>query len=139
MGNQSVQYSRMLVRTLGGPGHVFGLAAALLAPGACYSGLEDEQLAYEGDDEFDEGELDVDPLGPPSNGTCGPTMILFPVAAPHNIGDDAASCGGPGGCAVSCPDENANSNWNPAATHDGIDIFADGGASLVAVADGEVV
>ncbi len=139
-----MQHSGMSERIFGGRAHALGsvgLAAALLAPAACYTGLDDEGLAYEGEEDDDEaeGELDVEPLGPQSNVLCGPTMSLFPVAAPHNIGYDHASCSGPTGCEVSCPDRNANSDWSPAATHNGIDIFAHEGAPLVAVADGEVV
>jgi len=69
---------------------------------------------------------------------CAPRMNVFPVAAPHNIGYDRASCG-TGTCRTSCPDQNANSDWNPAATHNGIDIFAFQRAPLVAVANGTVV
>ncbi len=135
-----MQDFRDLVRNHGRRNTVgaIGLAAALLVPAACYSGLEGDELGI--DDEGDtEVELDVEPIGPNSTAVCAPTMSLFPVAAPHNIGYDGGSCGGPNGCAVSCPDSNANSDWNPATTHNGIDIFAHEGAPLVAVADGEVV
>ncbi|MEW5743743.1 MAG: peptidoglycan DD-metalloendopeptidase family protein [Myxococcota bacterium] len=70
--------------------------------------------------------------------SCPPRMSRFPVGAPHNIGYDAASCG-TGTCRTSCPDRNANSDWNPAATHNGIDVFAFQRAPLVAVADGTIV
>lgn len=70
--------------------------------------------------------------------SCWPTMSVFPVKAPHNIGYDARSCGS-GTCQISCPDANANSDWNPAATHNGIDVFAYQRAPLVAVTDGTVV
>lgn len=67
-----------------------------------------------------------------------PQMIHFPIAAPHNIGYDNPSCG-TGTCEVSCPDANANSDWNGGAGHHGIDLFAHYQAPLVAVADAEVV
>ena len=77
-----------------------------------------------------------DPIAPPP---CPEQqMIHFPVEAPHNIGYDHASCG-TGTCEVSCPDENANSDWSAAAGHHGIDVFAHHQAPLVAVADGTVV
>ncbi|MDX2012929.1 MAG: peptidoglycan DD-metalloendopeptidase family protein [Myxococcaceae bacterium] len=69
---------------------------------------------------------------------CAPRMNVFPVRAPHNIGYDRASCG-TGTCRTSCPDQNANSDWNPAATHNGIDVFAFQRAPLVAVATGTIV
>jgi hypothetical protein len=69
---------------------------------------------------------------------CSPRMSVFPVRAPHNIGYDRASCG-TGTCRTSCPDQNANSDWNPAATHNGIDVFAFQRAPLVAVASGTIV
>jgi len=68
--------------------------------------------------------------------TCDPRMNTFPVAAPHNIGYDHASCG-TGTCQTSCPDANANSDWG--GNHHGIDVFAHQGAPMVAVADGEIV
>jgi hypothetical protein len=67
---------------------------------------------------------------------CDPTMSVFPIAADHNIGYDHASCG-TGRCEISCPDENANSDWG--GDHHGIDVFAYYRAPLVAVTDGEVV
>lgn len=70
--------------------------------------------------------------------TCNPRMSRFPVGAAHNIGYDARSCGS-GTCAISCPDQNANSDWNGPAGHHGIDVFAFHRAPLVAVADGRVV
>ncbi|MBL8924222.1 MAG: peptidoglycan DD-metalloendopeptidase family protein [Myxococcaceae bacterium] len=69
---------------------------------------------------------------------CAPRMTVFPVAAAHNIGYDARSCGS-GTCRTSCPDQNANSDWNPAATHNGIDVFAYQRAPMVAVANGTIV
>ncbi|MER2563564.1 MAG: peptidoglycan DD-metalloendopeptidase family protein [Myxococcaceae bacterium] len=69
---------------------------------------------------------------------CAPRMNTFPVGAAHNIGYDRASCG-TGTCRTSCPDQNANSDWNPAATHNGIDVFAFQRAPLVAVANGTIV
>lgn len=70
--------------------------------------------------------------------TCPPRMSRFPVRAPHNIGYDARSCG-TGTCRTSCPDQNANSDWNAATGHNGIDVFAFQRAPLVAVADGTIV
>jgi hypothetical protein len=69
---------------------------------------------------------------------CAPRMSIFPIQAAHNIGYDRASCG-TGTCRTTCPDQNANSDWNPAATHNGIDVFAFQRAPLVAVANGTVV
>jgi len=69
---------------------------------------------------------------------CSPRMTVFPVAAAHNIGYDRASCG-TGTCRTSCPDQNANSDWNPATTHNGIDVFAYQRAPMVAVANGTIV
>lgn len=68
---------------------------------------------------------------------CAPVMNTFPVGAPHNIGYDAASCG-TGTCRTSCPDANANSDWNGPAGHHGIDVFAFHRAPLVAAADGVI-
>lgn len=68
--------------------------------------------------------------------SCDPQMGVFPVDGPHNIGYDAASCG-TGTCEISCPDENANSDWG--GSHHGIDVFAWHRAPLVAVTDGEIV
>lgn len=70
--------------------------------------------------------------------SCPPTMSVFPVRAAHNIGYDRASCG-TGTCRTSCPDANANSDWNGPGGHHGIDIFAYQRAPLVAVADGTVM
>lgn len=69
--------------------------------------------------------------------TCPPRMSVFPVSGAHNIGYDSASCR-TGTCAVSCPDVNANSDWQ-VADHQGIDIFAHRGAPLVATAAGTIV
>ncbi len=69
---------------------------------------------------------------------CAPRMSIFPVQAAHNIGYDRSSCG-TGTCRTTCPDQNANSDWNPAATHHGVDVFAFQRAPLVAVANGTVV
>lgn len=69
--------------------------------------------------------------------SCNPTMSVFPVKAPHNIGYDAASCGS-GTCRTSCPDANKNSDWNGGAGHHGIDVFAFQRAPLVAVTDGTI-
>jgi hypothetical protein len=67
--------------------------------------------------------------------SCAPRMSVFPVGAAHNIGYDAASCSG--GCAISCPDQHANSDWG--GSHHGIDVFAFQRAPLVAVASGTIV
>lgn len=110
-------------------GMISGLLCALLLGSGCYAGIDDGA-------EREGSELDVEPIGPDTQNSCGPLMSVFPVAAAHNIGWDP-SCAN--GCPVSCPDEHANSDWNPGASHNGIDIFAHEGADLVAVADGEVV
>ena len=68
--------------------------------------------------------------------SCAPQMVHFPVGDAHNIGYDHASCGS-GTCDISCPDDNANSDWG--GRHHGIDIFAYQGAPLTAVATGEIV
>ena len=65
---------------------------------------------------------------------CGPQMSRFPVNAEHNIGFDAASCGG--SCAISCPDQNANSDYG--GVHHGVDVFAFYRAPIVAVAAGTI-
>lgn len=70
--------------------------------------------------------------------TCPPRMRVFPVGASHNIGYDSRTCG-TGTCQISCPDQNANSDWNGPGGHHGIDVFAFHRAPLVAVADGRVV
>ncbi len=67
-----------------------------------------------------------------------PQMVHFPVGSLHNIGYDNASCG-TGTCEVSCPDINANSDWNGPAGHNGIDLFAHYQAPMLAVAEAEVV
>lgn len=69
--------------------------------------------------------------------TCSAAMTVFPVKAPHNIGYDAASCGS-GTCRTSCPDANANSDWNGGSGHHGIDVFAFQRAPLVATAAGTI-
>jgi hypothetical protein len=68
--------------------------------------------------------------------TCSPRMTHFPVGEAHNIGYDHRTCS-TGRCAVSCPDQNANSDWG--GRHHGIDIFARRNAPLVAVAPSRVV
>lgn len=69
--------------------------------------------------------------------TCSPTMSVFPVKAAHNIGYDGASCG-TGTCRTSCPDGNANSDWNGGSGHHGIDVFAFHRAPMVAVSAGTI-
>ncbi|MHB8875613.1 MAG: M23 family metallopeptidase [Myxococcaceae bacterium] len=84
----------------------------------------------------DEGEMEESYLGVSQAAiTCSPTMTVFPVKAPHNIGYDSASCG-TGTCRASCPDQNANSDWG--GSHHGIDVFAFQRAPMVAVADGTI-
>jgi hypothetical protein len=81
--------------------------------------------------------------GPPPDETittskaisCWPEMSRFPVNAPHNIGYDGASCGS-GTCEISCPDQNANSDYG--GPHHGIDVFAYHRAPIVAVASGTI-
>lgn len=112
------------------------LVASLLTLGGCYDGADDFEAPTLGD--ADEGELDVEPLDSPvSEVTCNPTMHVFPIAAPHNIGYDNASCGS-GTCETSCPDVHANSDWNGPAGHHGIDLFAYRGAPLVATTSGTI-
>lgn len=67
--------------------------------------------------------------------SCGPQMSHFPVQAPHNIGYDAASCSS--GCATSCPDQNANSDYG--GVHHGVDVFAYYRAPEVSVVSGTVM
>ena len=67
--------------------------------------------------------------------SCSPQMNRFPVNAPHNIGYDGASCGS-GTCDISCPDQNANSDYG--GVHHGIDVFAFHRAPIVAVASGTI-
>jgi hypothetical protein len=113
----------------------FVLLASLLTFGGCYEGIDTDGYA---DDEWDTDEeagLEVEPLPPTSQTKCAPRMHVFPVAAAHNIGYDAASCGS-GTCEISCPDQNANSDWG--GKHRGIDVFAFNRAPLVAVADGVI-
>jgi hypothetical protein len=88
--------------------------------------------------------IDVDDGAPPEevgstqqDVSCGPAMSVFPVKGAHNIGYDAASCG-TGTCQISCPDQHANSDWDGAGGHHGIDVFAYYRAPLVAVATGTV-
>ncbi|MCH9688943.1 MAG: peptidoglycan DD-metalloendopeptidase family protein [Deltaproteobacteria bacterium] len=120
------------------------LTAALLALG-CQ--LDDDGRpgdAWADRDDADGGEYDEDSDGSePGDGdspvaavSCAPTMHHFPIAGPHNIGYDHASCG-TGTCAISCPDANANSDWGGA--HHGMDLFAEYRSELLAVTDGQVV
>jgi uncharacterized protein GlcG (DUF336 family) len=67
--------------------------------------------------------------------SCWPEMSRFPVNAPHNIGYDGASCGS-GACDISCPDQNANSDYG--GPHHGVDVFAFYRAPIVAVASGTI-
>ncbi|MEQ1502702.1 MAG: M23 family metallopeptidase, partial [Myxococcota bacterium] len=68
--------------------------------------------------------------------SCGdPAMSAFPVADAHNIGWDPWSCGS-GTCDISCPDQNANSDFS--ADHHGNDLFAYFRAPIVAVTDGVI-
>src|SRR5262245_10491971 len=67
--------------------------------------------------------------------SCAPQMTRCPIAAPHNIGYDGASCGS-GTCDISCPDANANSDFG--GVHHGVDLFAYFRAPIVAVASGTV-
>ena len=100
-------------------------ASMLLAVAGCADGD-----ALEGQDDV---EVTSDAIA------CEPRMVVFPVAAPHNIGYDGSCTGGP--CPISCPDAHANSDWNvdQGGDHHGIDVFAYQGAPLVAVADATVV
>ncbi|MEQ9500312.1 MAG: M23 family metallopeptidase [Deltaproteobacteria bacterium] len=91
-------------------------------------------FACGGDPNFDE---DAEAVSHESLTCAEPQMTVFPVAAAHNIGWDRSSCGS-GRCAVSCPDRNANSDWDP-SDHQGIDVFAHRRAPMVAVANGTIV
>lgn len=118
----------------------------LLGLGGCTTEDELDGEAWAGNVEADQeqlDQLDVEPIDdegtevdPVAQVSCNPRMNTFPVAAPHNIGYDHASCG-TGTCQVSCPDAHANSDWGGA--HHGIDVFAHHRADLVAVADAVVV
>ena len=80
-----------------------------------------------------EGESEAVPSACPVP-ACSPEMRVFPVAGPHNIGYDPASCVNV--CALTCPDDNANSDWG--GDHHGIDVFGAYRVPLVAVASGTV-
>lgn len=90
-----------------------------------------------------EGALEIEPTPAPEPqpAWCPPKMHRFPVTGPHNIGFDWDSCGA--SCDVSCPDANANSDYDPDKSdgddHQGIDVFASYRAPLVAVVDGTIV
>ncbi len=67
--------------------------------------------------------------------SCGPALTRFPIAAPHNIGYDAAwntfTCtSGPG---------NSRANSDYGGDHHGIDLFAARGEPIVSVVDGVVL
>jgi hypothetical protein len=102
-----------------------GLAIVGLVAGGCAEGVYDDPAFGTADDDAVE-----------SRAVCDPLMNTFPVAAPHNIGYDHASCGS-GTCEVSCPDVNAGSDWG--GDHHGIDVFAHYRAPMVAVSDATVV
>jgi hypothetical protein len=109
------------------------LLIGLLLCSACGVGVDEEPAAG---DTMDLGPGE-DELGSTQQAvTCAPRMSRHPVNAAHNIGYDAASCG-TGTCRISCPDQNANSDWG--GSHHGIDVFAFHRAPLVSVADGRVV
>lgn len=101
------------------------LVLSSIVTAGCAEGVYDDPAF--GDDAAEEEE---------GRASCEPVMNTFPVAAPHNIGYDNASCGS-GTCAVSCPDAHANSDWG--GDHHGIDVFAHWRAPMVAVADASVV
>ncbi|MFT3706079.1 MAG: peptidoglycan DD-metalloendopeptidase family protein [Archangium sp.] len=84
--------------------------------------------------EFD-GPLPDEKATVASGVSCDPQMNRFPVAAPHNIGYDGASCGS-GTCDITCPDANANSDYG--GPHHGNDVFAFYRAPIVAVVTGTV-
>lgn len=111
-------------------------AASMIATaGGCYVGAEPANRSGEelSPDELEDALVSPDP-GPTATIACGPQMTRFPVVGPHNIGYDAATCGG--ACEIGCPGVHPNSDF-----HDGIDVFSGStpGAPLVAVADGTIV
>jgi hypothetical protein len=116
--------------------HTFGISSlALVASLFTFGGCDDGEI----EQSVDADELrDVDVV-PPSEPSCDPTMSVFPVAAPHNIGFDQVSCKKKT-CALSCPDANPNSDWmmKLMGFHHGNDIYAEHGAPVVAAASGTV-
>lgn len=106
--------------------------SVVLSPLALLTACGGAGLGSTNPDELD-GEMI--PISSTGGTYCDPAMSVFPVADAHNIGYDAASCG-TGTCEITCPDENANSDWG--GDHHGIDVFAYQRAPLVAVADGVI-
>jgi hypothetical protein len=109
------------------------ITGLLLMLGGC-----DEEASGRLGDADDVRAVDVAPYL--AQTSCDPTMSVFPIAAAHNIGYDQGSCLADI-CDLSCPDANANSDWGmrlDGTFHHGIDIFAEHGAPIVAVASGTI-